>query len=215
MIAPRPKPFIFIHIPKCGGTSIEKALLPAATQRPDFYNLTATERKRYWLPGTRGLQHAKLRRIESDFDLAQFFKFSFVRNPWDRAVSQVEYLVNNQATRFLKKSNFKANLRTYCQINRVVWGHDLGACQSDYLESEGFEMDFVGRFERLQRDFKLVCKQLGLVPAPELPHIFNSCRDKHYSAYYDKESENWIRERFSRDIDQFGYKFERMAPPAV
>jgi hypothetical protein len=70
-------------------------------------------------------------------------------------------------------------------------------------------VDFVGRFESLESDFRQACRIIGLRPIPPLPHANNSHRKRHYSAYYDDESVEWIRERFAKDIDYFGYKFRR------
>jgi hypothetical protein len=94
-------------------------------------------------------------------------------------------------------------------------GHDLGSCQVDFLigPSGAIEMDFVGKVENLERDFPILCQKLGIEPVPRLPHAFNSRRKFHYSVYYDEESEELVRRRFARDIDYFGYVFERPTPP--
>lgn len=89
--------------------------------------------------------------------------------------------------------------------------HDLRASQVDYLLDDAgkIAVDFVGRYESLQDDFKKVCTAIGLAPAPALPHIYKSAGGAHYSTYYDEESAEWVRERFARDIAAFGYGFEK------
>lgn len=213
MIGLNPKPFIFVHIPKCAGTSIEKALIPLLGDYQDFYDFSEQERSRFWLPGSRGLQHSKLRRYEQHFELGEYFKFAFVRNPWDRAISQISYLRNRTGTSFFSGQNFKENLRIYCDIKENIQAHDLGACQLEYLldRSGAMRMELVCRFESLREDFGRACALLGMPGAPYLPYIFNSRRSRHYSCFYDDESAGWIRKRFARDIEFFDYKFETVA----
>lgn len=210
MIGWKPNPFIFVHIPKCAGTSIEQVLIPVVTTRQSFRDLTRKERQQFWLPGTQMLQHSKLRRYARHFPIDKHYKFAFVRNPWDRTISQIEFLQNRNAGNLFQGEDFKQHIQIYCQYTRQVIGHDLGACQLDYLlnHAGAVDMDFIGRFESLESDFKKVCASLSLDPAPNLPHVFNSKRARHYSAYYDEESAEWVRARFAKDIEYFGYKFE-------
>jgi len=210
MIAWNPKPFIFVHIPKCAGTSIETALMPFATPHDDWKQLSDAERLRFWLPGKHGLQHSKLRHFEKDFDLKEYFKFAFVRNPWDRAISQLEYLRNTAKAAMFANKTIKEQLRILCTTKATIWAQDLSACQADYLvdKAEKSCMDFVGRFENLKGDFAEICRKLGFECRIELPHVFRSRRSDHYSKFYDRESIQWVRERFSRDIEMFKYEFE-------
>lgn len=76
-------------------------------------------------------------------------------------------------------------------------------------------MDFIGRFETLAGDFQKACQMIGIEPAPALPHIFNSKRSAHYSIFYDAESAEWIRNRFLKDIEHFGYCFENIPVASV
>ena len=211
MLAWKPTPFIFIHIPRCGGTSVEEALIPRTTLAQSWPELSRVERLRHWLHGSRGRQHSKLLELARYHRLGEYFKFAFVRNPWARAVSQIEFLRAGSARTLFPGRTFKENLRLYCASKRVRFGHDLAACQFDYLQDNqgGLCMDFVGRFESLERDFRKACRIIGLRPVPVLPHTNNSRRRRHYSAYYDEESAEWIRERFAKDIEYFGYKFKR------
>jgi len=210
MISQKPHPFIFIHIPRCAGTSIERALLPLATGAATLDKLSATERKAHWLPGGRGRQHAKLAAYAREMALEKFFKFAIVRNPWARAVSQIEYLRAKKKRQIFMSGDFRENLRIYCETDHRMHGHDLGAIQLDYLlaASGKIAMDYVGRFESLDQDFKKICQKLGIKKPPALPHIHASSRAKPYQEYYDKRTADWIRRRFAKDIEYFGYEFE-------
>lgn len=208
MIAWQPRPFIFVHIPKCAGTSIEQVLIPVITPHRGFDDLPGETRNHHWMPGSQMLQHSKLRRYERHFELGDYFKFALVRDPWDRAVSQIEYLRSRGAVIFNHPS-FKENLRIYCQASTYAQGHDLSACQVDYLQTSTgtMGMDYVGRFESLPAAFAEICDKIGITPVPSLPHVFDSRRTKRCRDYYDEESADWIRQRFARDIEQFGYEF--------
>ena len=208
MISPTPSPFIFVHIPKCAGTSIEQAFIPIVTPHQSFKELPEEARSRFWLPGREMLQHSKLRRYGRSFPLELHFKFAIVRNPWDRAISQIEYLRAKGVPMF-RPGEMKAQINRYCETEKWFLGHDLGACQVDYLQwPEGvMAMDFIGRFENLLPDFATICGRIGIDPVPALPHVFNSRRGRHYREYYDAESRAWIAERFARDIDHFQYEF--------
>jgi len=212
VIAWKPSPFIFVHIPRCGGTSIESALIPAVTGYKGFNGLSEEVRSRFWLPGKQQLQHSKLRRFERHFKLNEYFKFTFVRNPWDRAVSQIEYLRSAARSPLFSGSSFKENLKIYCNTKRKIWAHDLGACQLDYLRNHvgELDLDFVGKFESLLNDYRKICTVIGIETIPDLPHVLNTKRTGHYSSYYDAESAGWIKKRFAKDIDFFGYKFENL-----
>ena len=121
MIGWKPLPFIFVHIPKCAGTSIEKALIPIVSDHKDFKDFSEDERSRFWLPGNKGLQHRRLRGYEQYFKLDDFFKFAFVRNPWDRAISQIEYLRSTARATIFAQQTFKECIRIYCSATKNIW----------------------------------------------------------------------------------------------
>ena len=62
------------------------------------------------------------------------------------------------------------------------------------------------KFENLQLDFNDICDQIG-ISRHELPHI-NKTNRKHYSSYYDQESQEIISRKYSDDINHFGFTFE-------
>jgi hypothetical protein len=67
-------------------------------------------------------------------------------------------------------------------------------------------VDFVGRFENLQRDFATVATRLGL-PSAELPHAMKSPRRPPLARYYNSRTRDLIANIFARDIELFGYEF--------
>src|SRR6266542_4784756 len=83
----------------------------------------------------------------------------------------------------------------------------LGKSQLDWITDgkDSVLVDFIGRFERLQDDFAVVCSRIG-VPCPPLPHEGRSVRTC-YVEYYDDETRALVARRFRPDIDYFGYEF--------
>ena len=81
--------------------------------------------------------------------------------------------------------------------------------QIDYLTdaSGTLLVDFIGRFETLPQDFKIISEKIAFAPTP-LPHVNKSVR-KQYTDYYTSEMAETVRRRFQRDIEHFGYAFGR------
>ena len=199
--------FIFVHIPKCGGTSILNEL-----------NQFCDEKKQK-------VGHPRLRIINKNFylykphgeeiylDQTKYKIFTLVRNPFDRVVSSFFYFksgvskfpcdhefCNNQRLHEFNFSDFvkhklrKINYAHFCQI--------IG----DYIQPEDIDkIDFIGRFENFQDDFDIICDRIG-IPRQQLPHK-NKTKHKHYTEYYDEETREIVAEKYAKDIEYFGYKF--------
>lgn len=186
--------FIFIHIPKCGGTSIERFILSHYGISHDWtrkYPLEAlpTKVRSEFNIGFGGQQHMTL----SNFSLErqkQYFSFAFVRNPWDRIMSSYLYS---------RRLGFKFTFESFLDSPRFA--NHCGT-QSSFLNNN---IDFVGRFENLQEDFDIVCGKLGL-DAKRLPHE-NKTTHGHYTEWYTDERKKLIQDRYSEDIEVFNYKF--------
>jgi hypothetical protein len=144
---------VFVHIPKCAGTSVLKALAGRTRPRDHFsYHVyEQADPARY----------------------ARSFKFSFVRDPVSRIRSIYTYLRNG--------GNGTSDAPLCEAINLRC--HDLNGFVEDWLEarhlhiipllrpqahfifngySGRIEMDFVGRHEHFERDCRSVFDRLGL-----------------------------------------------------
>lgn len=187
--------FIFLHIPKCGGTSIESV----------FGSWRNKHSKDYFYLG-KNRQHFLLNEILDQYPkCSNYFKFAFIRNPFSRIVSEYNYILLN--SKDLKKLSFKdfvLNLENYLN-NTAYEYHNLSLC--DYLLNKEGELvvDFVGRLENFQEDFNVVCDKIG-IPKQKLPHC-NKTRHKHYTEYYDDETREIIAQKFAKDIEYFEYEF--------
>ena len=127
-----------------------------------------------------------------------YFKFAFVRNPWDRMVSSWQMQMPNiSLSKFLKMYPYKDD-------TDLIW-HTLPMWIHIYDNQKNILVDFIGRFENLQEDFNIVCDKVG-VPRQELPHR-NTTEHKHYTEYYDEETRQIVAEKYAKDIEYFGYEF--------
>jgi hypothetical protein len=225
---------VFVHVPKTAGISIEHVFL-------GLLGLTWETRASLLLrpnddpvKGPPRLSHLKASEYVSlgyltrqEFD--SYFKFSFVRNPWDRIVSEYKY------RRYPVRLDFKTYLFRHLPAPGFTDLYTHIIPQYDFLfDGQGkLLVDFVGRYESLQADFEEVCARLGL-PGTPLPHANRSGEErpplrtlndvkkllrrwlwnrerKHtfpdYTQYYDEESREFVAQLYRKDIDAFGYGF--------
>jgi hypothetical protein len=197
---------IFVHIPKCGGSSIEDVIWPDLRTESDFWmGFISNYRNKYQ---TGGLQHLFANHIlnEIGIDLFQnYFKFSIVRNPWDKAISQYTYMAQRPDLREFIGLNEQASFKTYLDLIRkkthVQWEQQY----KFVLDQNGNLMiDYLGRFENINQDAKAIFKRLNI--QAELPHK-NSTVHHHYLDYYDQETIEMVADLYAEDIRQFRYSF--------
>lgn len=180
--------FVFIHINKTAGSSIEKAL------GLRFGHVTAS---------------AKLDYIGVD-RWRQKFSFAFVRNPWDRAVSHYHYRVKTDQSGLADNHlGFHDWLyEVYERKNPVYRDNEMMFMpQRQWLTDRGGNIivSFVGRYESLHADFEKIRETIGR--GDPLPHLKASNRGD-YRQYYDRESAELVEKAFQQDIDEFGYTFD-------
>ncbi len=180
-------PYVFVHINKTGGSSVERALgLP-------FQHRTAVE----------------LREIVGEARWARRFKFTIVRNPWDRAVSHYHYRVMTNQTglgehpvpflEWIERVYVDRDRRYYDQPRMFMPQVDWIADQDGSIL-----VDLIGRFESLEQDFARICQRIG--HKATLPHLKGSTRPSYPAAYTERGAEI-IGQAFARDIAAFGYTF--------
>lgn len=205
-------PFVFVHIPRTGGTSVENALCRHLLGRP-LEALSTAEAGMWKLPCEGSVhQHCDLREYEQSLGcevVEKAFVFSFVRNPWDLVLSEIRYFRKYHGGMF-QGGSWKERIAELLAHEAKVWGHDFMP-QVRYLKGvSGRVCDFVGRFEELGTHFAEVCGRLGL-PSLPLEKVLPTVGEDtpHYSECYDEESMRWVGERYAEDIAAFGYEFER------
>jgi chondroitin 4-sulfotransferase 11 len=188
---------IFVHIQKTGGASIEELL------RSNDPGIEANS-----LQGRRHMAAGELRAFVPPDVWSAYFKFAFVRNPWDRLVSWYYMCVQtptaNPFARYIKDN--APTFDDFLKKTTTGIAERTTRNQLDYVTNDAGDIivDFVGRYEDLQLDFSRVRKRLDL--AAELPHVNRSAHE-HYRKYYTDETRDIVSRRFEKDIQHFGYLF--------
>ena len=218
MLLSQEENILFVHIQRTGGSTLRKILTSAV---PDMKPLMGSHPHISWVKPYLG----------SEWD--RYYKFAFVRNPWERILSWYtavmrtqqgyiadwyrEVLVGGLPKNYLwtyvfnNSSNFEEFLFNCTDVIDDIDGRKSFAYnQLDYISDENGEIlvDFIGRYENYMHDLHQVFQNMGL-DTKLLPHEWPSRHD-HYSKYYNETTKQLVAERFARDIEFFGYEFEEM-----
>ena len=222
---------IFIHIPKTGGGSIEKTLKIYGTENNG--DLKPNLNILYGISNNKVLQHLTLQEIlEITKNKFNDYKiFTFVRNPYDRIVS--EYLWRSQAyglrkvefKEFLnedvitKKNNINKHLKNFYKDEKLIPFLDVHYIdQIDFLKIENkIKVDHIGKFENINNDFKKITtkKLYHKVHASKFDYFYYTYKKwipyfitkNSYRRYYDNETYDLISKYYIEDINKFNYKF--------
>ena len=186
---------VFIHIPKTAGLYIQAVLRLDVLRYP-------TRAKRLFKQTGRvtfgHLDYKKLLKrgtVSKEFDQSAF-KFAFVRNPFDRAVSHFFYARKKHPDILDPAVDFLTFTRTLADYGRTF--------QPQYVPIDGLCMDFIGRYESLEKDLSHVARLIGVEPAWDVEKQ-NATNHFPYWTYYDEESEDNVRRFYSEDFRRFGY----------
>ena len=196
------KRFLFVHIPKTAGNSIQTILHHYSEDEIVALRADQDGIERFGLrnPHYKIKKHSTLAEYRAALGKAQFrdlFKFTCVRNPWDRMVSY--YFGTTQLVESWNRKEFRKLILRALSVRDYL--------QLDKAEADPFgNVDYIMRFEGLADDFRAVSARLGVPDAP-LPQ-YNRSNREHYSKYYDAELRELIRKRFAPEIERFGYAFE-------
>lgn len=203
------KRFIFVHNRKVAGTSVRDRLAPHALPPPSGRLTKLLSRAGLRRDYRRRLfrQHAPLRDAQASMSasrFARYLKFAFVRNPWDRLVSEFEFIRGFPGHRRHRRVASMEGIAEF--VDFQAKRHDAFQLEL-LLDREGrLAMDFIGRFENLEADFREVCRRLDLDIEP-LPRL-NASRRRDYRRYYDDATAERVADVWRREIEAFDYRFE-------
>lgn len=206
--------FVFLHIPKSAGSSVREMLIDADKDCI------------HYLP----IQHIKNDNLNEKLD--GFFKFCFIRNPWERMVSMFFYAI--------KEKEYLKDLKLKIESSKIEYQKKIfcewmfenvfrsGICKSDFpfvsntsektynlnRESQmtwvydingNVGVDFIGNVSNIDEDWRKICDSIGLEYS-KLKRI-NTTKHRDYSEYYNEKSFNFVHEYFNDDIRYFDYRF--------
>lgn len=195
---------IFIEVPKTGSTSIRSIV--GYSDKPHM-NIKEIKEKFYEELSVKDTNFLTryIHNKRNDVKWNSYFKFGFVRNPWDRIVSLYFRKEGIQMSDKMSFSEFvhwienssDTSIHPSKHKNQLDW----------FLNEKGdISVDFIGKFENLEDDWKYISKQLNLDTS--LPHANKSrVKKKHYTEYYTPELREIIADKFQKDIEYFSYKF--------
>lgn len=186
---------IFVHIPKCAGVSVAGAL---------FGNL-----------GGGHLTFDDYTRIFAPGEVLSYFKFTIVRNPWDRLVSAFHFLraggfgeedrawADANLTRF---ADFGEFVREWVNPENVwKWHHFRPQYHYVREKEDRVRLDFIGRFETIDADFEQIARRLG---RPSRMAVTNRSERGSYRGYYTPREAGIVADVYAEDIALLDYRFE-------
>ncbi|MDB2347376.1 sulfotransferase family protein [Verrucomicrobiales bacterium] len=140
---------VFIHIPKTAGTSVVKALFGSSSRHIPWEEFHRTNGRKF----------------------SDYYKFAFVRNPWDRLLSAYLFLkrggMNPTDAAWAKEclgqyNDFESFVHEWVSVENIEsWVHFIPQYKWIYDDQETLQMDYVGRMESIGEDFQTVAKRLG------------------------------------------------------
>jgi chondroitin 4-sulfotransferase 11 len=190
--------FIFVHVGRTGGSSFERiaGIEPTLDIRTAHLGNTDFEEK-----------HKKFEYYKENYpaEFNTFFKFTFVRNPFDRLVSAWKWQT------VIVKVSKAASLKEFIEERPE------SSSFSEIFKLKGFtiydsinQFDFIGRFENLAQDYEFLCERLKIKNI-NIPHT-NKTSFGAYQNYYDDDTIELVRNKFKLDLELFGYDFDCPIP---
>jgi hypothetical protein len=213
--------FVFAHIPKTGGMSVESALKGFGSEYVHRHG-PKTEQHPHLC------KHASLLTIKNNLkDFEGYFKFAFIRNPWEWVASNYvfnhgrhfPYLEKLKYTKYrlfkfhLNKEKKKRGEKLLKEEKDIFlfwldwWTKGCKPSQHELIcDEKNKELtDFLGNFDDFTNDFNLITKKIGIENAV-LPHR-NKSKKYNYRELYNDESIELVNSYFKKDISYFNYKF--------
>jgi len=225
--------YMFVHVPKAAGTSIRNLLSINPLFKPDvlaswdgikdsdyerFPKLTKELKSHS--PTTTGIEFLKTKGHNPD----EYFKFGFIRNPWDKIVSLYFYSKNVLAKQFEGKektqglnSIIKNSQKSFYDFVLDEYKEESGSLSQDekiIFNKNNLMLDFCGKFENIEEDMTKIVHEI-FPYFKENPNFDcrwrllknNKTQHSHYKDYYNKETKKIISQKFSRIIELGKYKF--------
>ena len=198
--------FVFAAIPKTGTHSVRRALREHMGPQ-DVEQVGLFVQRKFPIPDLAKIGHGHLTLeqvrpyLKPDVWEA-YFKFAFVRNPFDRFVSYCSFMTRDG--------------QAFQRDPQAVMRHFLANPPNDHIlfqPQHGFVTDaagqlladYVGRVEQMQQSYDEACSRIG-IPSAQLDKV-NASERRDYRDYYDDALIEGVAKLYARDLELFGYQF--------
>lgn len=208
MIISKAHRFVFAAIPKTGTHSVRQALRENMSDDDlEQVGLFVDKRLPFEELARIGHGHITLGQIRpylGEDAFSGYFKFGFVRNPFDRFVSYCAFMTR-------KGGEFAKNPRgvmRHVLFNLRPEGHILFKPQHIFVSDADGKLlaDYIGRVEDMQTGYDEICGRLG-IPSRNLDRVNGSQRGP-YQGYYDSQLIDGVSRYYKKDLELFGYSFD-------
>tara|TARA_R110000868_G_scaffold86449_4_gene242447 strand:+ start:5366 stop:6004 length:639 start_codon:yes stop_codon:yes gene_type:complete len=201
--------FIFAAVPKTGTHAVRQALREQMGDE-DVEQVGLFVNRRFPWADLAAIQHGHLslqqvRPYLGEEAFADYFKFAFVRNPFDRFISYCAFMLRGGNDFQLRPQE----VMRHFLFRNPQDDHILFQPQASLLVDENgttLLTDAVGRVEHMQTSFDAICAHIGMA-SRSLDRV-NGTRHDDYRCYYDKALIDGVTARYAQDLDLFGYSFE-------
>jgi hypothetical protein len=209
MIVSHRRRFIFVAVPKTGTHAVRQALREQLGEG-DLEQVGLFVNKRFPWEELAAFQHGHLslrqvRPYVGEDAFGGYFKFAFVRNPFDRFVSYCAFMLRGGEV-FQQQPR---EVMRHFLFREPPEDHILFQPQASLLVGEDGKTllaDEIGRVEDMQRSYDAICARIGIASRP-LDRV-NGSRRGDYRRYYDQALVDGVAARYAQDLELFGYTFE-------
>jgi len=200
--------FIFAAVPKTGTHSVRQALREHLGEE-DIEQVGLFVNKRFPYEDLAAIRHGHLGLVQvrpyvGEEVFSSYFKFGFVRNPFDRFVSYCAFMT--RSSDLFKRS--PQEVMEHFLFVEPPESHVLFQPQASVLADEDGSLlaDMVGRVEDMQQSYDKACATIG-IPTQSLGQVNGSPRSGDYRQYYNQALVDAVATRYARDLALFGYEF--------
>ena len=188
--------FMFFDSPKTASISTKRTL----KKYVDILGVDAVDDKK-----SRYYHHVENSVIQKEFvDIwDSYFKFCFVRNPWDKIVSH--YFFSRYGSEFVHNTfdYAKTTFEDFVE-NHVMNENDCMLCKKQSVWYSG--VDYIARYENYEDEITNIFNLLKIEDTPVI-HNINKTQHNHYEKYYNDRTIMMVYEKYKDEIDYLGYEY--------
>lgn len=198
--------FVFVAIPKTGTHAVRQALRDHLGPQ-DMEQVGLFVQKKFPVPSLAQIGHGhitleQLRPFVQPDAWNSFFKFAFVRNPFDRFISYCAFITRDG-------DEFERDPQAVMRdvLANPPREHILFQPQHSFVTDAGGALltDYIGRVEEMQQSYDAIAERIG-IPTAQLEKV-NATKRRNYRDYYDASLIEGVAKLYARDLEYFDYEY--------